>query len=85
MWAAGPAATGVSSVPMRTRTMSGWVSRRLEIGEPHRPQKYRLTPPAALKHLSDASPWVTTKSLAATTTFEANAEPLALRQRPQWQ
>ena len=55
------------------------------IGEPHSAQKERFKPVAALKNLNDASPAVTEKSRDAIIAFAPNAEPLALRQRPQWQ
>ena len=44
-----------------------------------------VKPVSALKNLNDASPAVTEKSRDAIIAFAPNAEPLALRQRPQWQ
>jgi hypothetical protein len=55
------------------------------IGEPQFEQNSRWTPSGVLNVLSESFPLSTTKSLAATMTFDANAEPLALRHREQWQ
>jgi hypothetical protein len=55
------------------------------MGEPQWLQNTRWLPSAVQKSFSASAPAVTTKSVVATSTLEAKAEPPALRQREQWQ
>lgn len=81
-WAILPG-SGVSSVPTRTFTTSGWEGRRLYNGEPQWLQNTRNTPGEDSNSRISDSPCSKRSPATGVNSTVANAVPVALRQREQ--